>query len=320
MSNPMKQTPLDSLSRDTVGETSANRPTEPRSESLPGRQIGNYRLISLIGKGGMGEVYLAEHTLLMRRCAIKLIRPDRARDPQVVARFEREVRMTARLSHRNIVHTFDSGRTADGTLYYVMEYLSGSTLDDIVEQQGPQSAGRVVHLLRQASRALQHAHAIGLVHRDIKPANLFVTEGDVVKVLDFGLVKPVNEISSTRLTQDGALSGTPLFMSPEQISGSDDVDGRSDIYSLGAVAYMLLTGRPPFIGSNPLQVMFAHAYARVTPPSEICPGVPADMEEVILRCLAKRPEERYQNMEELEQALAQCDAADRPAELMSTQF
>jgi serine/threonine-protein kinase len=162
---------------------------------------------------------------------------------------------------------------------------------------------------------LREAHALGLIHRDIKPGNVFVARRgglyDVAKLLDFGLVKPVAELPSSRLTVEGAISGTPLFMSPEQARGLDDVDARSDIYSLGAVAYALLTGRPPFERTNPLEVLFAHAHDEVAPPSQLQAGVPADLEQVILRCLAKRPEDRFPDAESLEQALAECAAADR---------
>jgi serine/threonine protein kinase len=293
----------------------SRRISTPRQAGLASKQIAQYRLITRLGTGGMGEVYLAEHLMLKRPCAIKLIRPEQASDAQVLARFEREARATARLSHWNTVEIFDYGRTADGTFYYVMEYLPGLSFEEIVQTQGRQPAERVVHLLRQACQALREAHSIGLIHRDIKPANLFVAQRggvhDVVKVLDFGLVKQVAEVPSARLTQEGGLSGTPLFMSPEQASGIDDVDGRSDIYSLGAVAYMLLSGRPPFEGRSPIEVLMAHARDEVRPPSEFCAEVPPDLEKIVLRCLAKKPEYRYQNMDELEHALAQCAAADR---------
>jgi serine/threonine-protein kinase len=286
-----------------------------RREVLEAKQLGQYRLVSLIGTGGMGEVYLAEHRMLKRPCAIKLIHPDRAGDPQVLARFEREVRMTARLSHWNTVEIFDYGRTEDGTFFYVMEYLPGLSLEDILQRHGPLPAERVIHLLRQTCQGLREAHSIGLIHRDIKPANLFAAQRgglyDVAKVLDFGLVKAVAEIPSARLTQDGAISGTPLFMSPEQASGIGGVDARSDIYSLGAVGYMLLCGRPPFDRRSPLEVLIAHARDEVVPPSQLKSDIPADLEKVILRCLAKKREDRYQNAEALEQALAQCAAAEQ---------
>jgi serine/threonine-protein kinase len=169
--------------------------------------------------------------------------------------------------------------------------------------------------LRQVCQALREAHAVGLIHRDVKPGNVFVAERgglyDVVKLLDFGLVKPVAEFGSARLTQEGAISGTPLFMSPEQARGVDNLDARSDIYSLGAVAYALVSGRPPFERASPLEVIVAHARDEVVPPSRQRPDVPADLERIILRCLAKRPEDRFRDAESLDQALSECAAVDR---------
>ncbi len=256
-----------------------------------------------------------EHRMLKRPCAVKLIHPEQAGDPRVLARFEREVRMTARLSHWNTVEIYDYGRTEDGTFFYVMEYLPGLSLEDLLQRHGPLPAERIVHLLRQTCHGLREAHAIGLIHRDIKPANVFVAQRgglyDVAKLLDFGLVKPVAEMPSARLTLEGAISGTPLFMSPEQARGLNDLDGRSDIYSLGAVAYALLTGRPPFERASAWDVMIAHARDDVVPPSKLQADVPADLERVILRCLAKSPEDRFQDVDSLEEALAECAAADQ---------
>ena len=233
----------------------------------------------------------------------------------MLARFEREVRITARLSHWNTVEIFDYGRTDDGTFFYVMEYLPGLSMEDLLDRHGPLPAERVVHLLRQTCQGLREAHAIGLIHRDIKPGNVFVAQRgglyDVVKLLDFGLVKPVTETPAARLTQEGSISGTPLFMSPEQSRGLGDLDARSDIYSVGAVAYALLTGRPPFDGTNPMEVIIAHARDEVLPPSKHRADVPSDLEHVILRCLAKSPEDRFQDVDSLEQALAECAAADK---------
>jgi hypothetical protein len=286
-----------------------------RREAFEAKQLGQYRLITLLGAGGMGEVYLAEHRMLKRPCAVKLIHPEQAGDPRVLARFEREVRMTARLSHWNTVEIYDYGRTEDGTFFYVMEYLPGLSLEDLLQRYGPLPAERIVHLLRQTCHGLREAHAIGLIHRDIKPGNIFVAQRgglyDVAKLLDFGLVKPVAEMPSARLTLEGAISGTPLFMSPEQARGLDDLDARSDIYSLGAVAYALLSGRLPFERATPWEVMIAHARDDVVPPSKLQADVPADLERVILRCLAKRPEDRFQDIDSLEQALAECAAADQ---------
>jgi serine/threonine-protein kinase len=284
-----------------------------RREAFEARQLGQYRLIELLGAGGMGEVYLAEHRMLRRPCAIKLIRPEQAGDPRVLARFEREVQMTARLSHWNTVEIYDYGRTEDGTFFYVMEYLPGLSLEDLLERHGPLPAERVMHLLRQTCQGLREAHAVGLIHRDIKPGNIFAAQRgglyDVAKLLDFGLVKPVAEIPSTRLTHEGGISGTPLFMSPEQACGVGDLDARSDIYSLGAVAYTLLTGRPPFERPSPMEVLIAHARDDVVPPSQLQPDVPRDLERIILRCLAKKPEDRFPDADRLEQALAECAAA-----------
>ena len=289
--------------------------TTLRREVLAAKQLGQYRLLRELGAGGMGHVYLAEHLMLKRPCAIKLIHPERAGDAHMLARFEREVRMTAQLSHWNTIEIFDYGRTDDGTFFYVMEYLPGLSLQDLIEHFGSLPAERVVHLLRQVCQALREAHQVGLIHRDIKPANVFAAKRgglyDVVKLLDFGLVKPVGENPSASLSQEGGISGTPLYMSPEQARGQSDLDGRSDIYSLGAVAYTLLTGRPPFEGSNPIDVVIAHARDEVVWPTKHEMSVPADLERVVLRCLAKRREDRFQDVQSLEEALTECAAADQ---------
>jgi serine/threonine-protein kinase len=286
-----------------------------RHEVFEARQLGHYRLMQRLGAGGMGEVYLAEHRMLKRPCAIKLIHPDQAGDPQVLARFEREVRVTARLSHWNTVEIFDYGRTDDGTFFYVMEYLPGLSLEELLDRHGPLPPERVVHFLRQACQGLREAHGNGLIHRDLKPGNVFAAQRgglfDVVKLLDFGLVKPLAETRAARLTQEGVISGTPLFMSPEQARGQPDVDARSDIYSLGAVGYALLAGRPPFEGTSSMEVMIAHVRDEVPRPTTYQPDLPADLEQVILRCLAKKPEDRFQDVDSLEQALADCAAADQ---------
>jgi len=286
-----------------------------RREAFEARQLGQYRLKQKIGAGGMGEVFLAEHQMMKRTCVIKLIRSDRAGDPRTLARFQREVRATAKLSHWNTVDVFDYGSTAEGVFYYVMEYLPGMSLSELVRRYGPLPPARAIHFLREACDALGEAHAAGLVHRDIKPANIFAAERggvhDVTKLLDFGLVRsPADEDSSVRLTQDGAITGSPLFMSPEQALGETEPDCRSDIYSLGAVGYYLITGRPPFEGDKLLRVMFAHVHDEVTPPSQRGVQVPDDLERVILRCLAKKPEDRFQTAAEMADALAACRDAN----------
>jgi serine/threonine-protein kinase len=273
------------------------------------RKLGQYVLKEKLGEGGMGEVYLAQHVLLRRPCALKVIRPARAGDPKHLARFEREVQATATLTHPNTVQVYDYGHTEDGTFYYVMEFLPGSTLEALVQQAGPLPPARAIHFLRQVCGALEEAHARGLTHRDIKPGNVMICERggirDVAKLLDFGLVRPPRcETDGEKLTQDGMVTGTPAYLSPEQADGRDDVDVRSDIYSLGALAYFLLTGRPPFAGRSTINTLAAHLYEKPQPPSEFRPDVPADLEAVVLRCLAKEPAERFQDVKSLERALA----------------
>jgi serine/threonine-protein kinase len=285
-------------------------------EAHEGRRIGQYRLKQLVGAGGMGSVYLAEHILLRRPCAIKLIRPDQAGDPKALMRFEREVRATATLTHWNTIEIFDYGHAEDGTFYYVMEYLRGMNLEELVEQHGPLPPERAVHLLRQVCQALREAHAIGLIHRDIKPSNIFASERggiyDVAKLLDFGLVQTSDTGSdSPKLTQDEAIAGTPTFISPEQVLGVEQLDARSDIYNLGAVGYFLMTGKAPFDRPTTLQMLHAQAYEAFVPVQEFNDTVPVDLQQIIRRCLEKNPVHRYQDAATLEKALAACESANR---------
>ena len=284
-----------------------------RSQVAEARRFGQYRLRERIGAGGMGEVFLAEHELLKRPCAVKLIRPEVVLRAGSIDRFEREVRINATLSHPNTVEIFDYGRTEDGTYYYVMEYLPGMSLGDLVERYGPLPPGRAVYLLRQVALALQEAHEAGLIHRDIKPSNIFAARrggmDDVAKLLDFGLVRPAATASSPRTSDEGQILGTPLYMSPEQATNSRPLDARSDIYSLGAVAYYLLTGRPPFDVPNAIEAIIAHARDPVVPVSQIRDDVAADLDAVVLRCLAKDPQERFPNAESVEIALGRCTCA-----------
>jgi serine/threonine-protein kinase len=287
-----------------------------REQAFEAKQLGQYRLLHLIGSGGMGEVYLAEHRLMKRPVAIKLIRPSKAADRQAMARFEREVRATAKLSHWNTIEIFDYGRAEDGTFYYVMEYLPGLSLADLVEKHGPLPPARAIHLLTQACDALSEAHGRGLIHRDIKPGNIFsASRGgyhDVAKLLDFGLAKPISASSApVQLTQEGSITGSPMYMSPEQALGDSEPDERCDVYSLGAVAYYLLTGRPPFEGDRAIKIILAHAHDAVVPPSRHRGEVPADLEQVILRCLAKNPLERFASAAALREALSECESAGR---------
>ncbi len=293
-----------------------------RDEAREARRLGQYRLGQRLGAGGMGEVYLAEHLLLRRACAIKLIRPEHAGDRRTLLRFAREVQATATLTHPNTIQVFDYGHTQDGTFYYVMEYLEGLTLDELVQKYGPLPPARTVCLLRQVCMALREAHAIGLIHRDIKPGNVMVCErggmADVAKLLDFGLVRGrVPEVAALAepgradpedptLTQVGAISGTPAYMSPEQTAGQATLDARSDIYSVGALAYFLLTGQPPFAGRSTVQVLAAHRDEAPPLLTKHQPDVPADLQEVVLRCLAKDPAARFPDAPSLDTALAAC--------------
>jgi eukaryotic-like serine/threonine-protein kinase len=295
----------------SAASVAGSQPHLTSEAELPqARQLGPYRLREPIGAGAMGEVDLAEHQFLKRPCALKLIRPDRMVDPQALERFEREVRVTATLSHPNTVEIYDYGRTSDGTYYYVMEYLPGLTLAELVQQHGPLPPGRVVYLLRQVCQALREAHAVGLIHRDLKPSNIIAARrggmDDVAKLLDFGLVLPATPAQGANLSAEGQIVGTPLFMSPEQATGDRELDQRSDIYSLGAVGYYLLTGRPPFNGASGMAVLVAHARDPVVPPSLIRTGTPENLERVVLRCLAKDAADRFSDAESLERTLGEC--------------
>jgi len=297
-----------------------------RRAAFRAKKFGQYRLRQRLGSGGMGEVYLADHQLLKRPSAIKLIRPGYDTDATALARFELEVQATAKLSHWNTVEIFDYGRADDGTFYYVMEYLPGMSLHELVERHGPMPAARVVYFLRQTCAALCEAHAAGLIHRDIKPANVFAAERggcyDVAKLLDFGLVQHAERdavTESVKPVADGAVAGSPLFMSPEQAIGVSEADVRSDIYSLGATAYYLLTGQPPFTGGNVAQVLRAHAEEPVPPLSELQPGVPADMEAVVLRCLEKEPMNRFGDVRQLEEAWTACACSGQWTDKLATE-
>ena len=244
---------------------------------------------------------------------LKMIKPGSSADPMASARFEREVQSAARLAHPNTIEIYDYGRTDDGTFYYVMEYLEGLSLADLVREAGPLPPGRAIYLFRQVCAGLAEAHKFGLVHRDLKPANVFVAvrggEADVAKVLDFGLVKLTRDPGAAALTADLTLAGTPQFMAPEQATCDRSLDARADIYSLGAMLYYTLTGRPPFPGGSAFAVMMAHARDPVEPPSRIRPELPADLVAVVLRCLAKKPDERFPSVKSLSEALASCVAA-----------
>lgn len=278
------------------------------------QEMGQYRLVKRLGAGGMGEVYLAEHHLLQRPCALKLIRPEKATDEKMLERFEREVQSTAKLQHPCSVRIYDYGNSGQGRFFYVMEYLNGKSFAQLVIDEGPLDPIRLIRLLRQAAGALAEAHDVGLVHRDVNPNNLFVCDMgglcDLVKLLDFGLVQAMSgETEETpddqRLTQEGFFLGTPAYVSPEQAYGRR-VDGRSDLYSLGCVAYFGLTGHPVFLRATTLETLIAHAREGVPPLETERPGTPEELIAIINRCLEKDPDDRFATAHDLDHALTEC--------------
>jgi hypothetical protein len=279
-----------------------------RQDAFEARRLNQYQIGDRLGAGGMGEVYQAEHRLLRRSCAVKMVRPEKSLDRRALAMLEREVRATAQLSHPNIVEVYDYGRTDDGSFYYVMEKLQGLNLAELVQQHGPLPVSRIIYLLRQACDGLGEAHAAGLVHRDLKLLDFgLVKESSLPEDAEFG--ERLDSNDNPTLTINGILMGTPLFMAPEQGFGDSSLqDHRADIYALGAIAYFLATGQPPFDGQSALKILKAHAYDNVLPPSHLLP-VPQDFEQVVLRCLEKHPADRYSSADELGQALSECEDA-----------
>lgn len=279
-----------------------------RREIRVAKQIGQYELLEKLGEGGMGVVYRATHALLRRDTALKLL-PKTTLSPDRLARFEREVRMTARLTHPNTVAIFDYGRTPDGVFYYAMEYLDGIDLERLVAYAGPLPPARAIHVLHQVLSSLAEAHDMGLVHRDIKPANVILTErggeSDVAKVVDFGLVKDLSGSTATSLTATGVLTGTPLYLSPEGISSPDDVGPAGDIYAVAALGYFLLTGTHVFQASSVVEICAHHLHTQPEPPSSrLGRALPAALETAILTGLQKRPEDRFASVRAFRDALA----------------
>jgi serine/threonine protein kinase len=283
-----------------------------RKSALAARRLGQYVLVQEIGRGANGMVYRARHSLLRRPVAIKLLSPDLT-DAANTARFEREVQMTSQLTHPNTVAIYDYGRTPEGLFYYAMEYLGGIDLDQLVRQFGAQPEGRVIYILRQVCGSLSEAHRTGLIHRDVKPANIILTRRggvcDLVKVLDFGLVKTARPGAREASGRD-AVVGTPHFMSPEAVERPESVEIRSDLYSLGAVGYWLLTGKTLFEHETVEGLLDQQVKDTPPHPSErLRKPVSTDLADLLLGCLAKRPEERPASAEDLDQALAACASA-----------
>jgi hypothetical protein len=275
-------------------------------------QLGQYTLLEKIGEGGMGKVYRARHALLARDTAVKLLKPDAMSD-EAIQRFEQEVQITARLRHPNTVQIYDYGRTPEGVFYYAMEYLDGYDLARLIELDGPLAADRVVHILRQACRSLREAHAVGLIHRDIKPMNLIVSaaggEYDVVKVLDFGLVKNVS-LPDTGMTAMNVIPGTPPYIAPERMKSGAAIDGRADIYALGAVAFNLLTGAQAYEGDTALDIAYKAMHEPPRRPSAVGDRtIPPALDDLVLATLAHDPADRPADIETLLAALDRIAAA-----------
>jgi serine/threonine protein kinase len=279
------------------------------------KQLGQYTLEEKIGEGGMGVVYRARHALLRRDTAVKLLLPDRA-DAAAIARFEKEVRLTCQLTHPNTIQVYDYGHTPDGIFYYAMEYLRGLNLHDLVARYGPQPEGRVIHILAQVCDSLAEAHALGLIHRDIKPGNIFLCHrggvADCVKVLDFGLVREFRgaDPEPANLPADNVIEGTPWFTPPEAITGAANIDPRSDLYSLGALGYYLLTGKYIFDAESIAEIHEKQLTLPPIPPSQRTnQPISSAMEKLLLRCLEKDADARPQSANELRNLLLATPAA-----------
>jgi serine/threonine protein kinase len=272
---------------------------------------GRYKIVELIGEGGMGKVYLAEHVEIGKRVALKVLHPSYSRMPDLVERFRREARAASKIGHPNIVDVTDSGATPDGSVYFVMEYLEGVELGSVIEREGALDVARALRITGQICRALSAAHREGIIHRDLKPENIFLItrggEADVVKVLDFGIAKTTEAEAARerRLTSPGMAMGTPEYMAPEQAAGRP-ADARTDIYSLGAIMYEMVTGVPPYQGDNFMEILTKKATQDPPPPITVRPDLPAQVSDLVMAAMSRNPDGRPQTMESLEYELNKC--------------
>src|ERR1700753_4250941 len=288
-------------------------PTRETAMTTPQHLSDRYELGEILGFGGMSEVHLARDVRLHRDVAVKVLRADLARDPSFYLRFRREAQNAAALNHPSIVAVYDTGEaeTPSGPLpYIVMEYVDGVTLRDIVHNDGPLPPRRAIEIIADACQALNFSHRNGIIHRDVKPANIMISTTNAVKVMDFGIARAIAD-SGNSVTQTAAVIGTAQSLSPEQARG-DSVDARSDVYSLGCVLYEILTGEPPFTGDSPVAVAYQHVREDPGPPSQRHEGISADLDAVVLKALAKNPENRYQTAAEMRADLVRVHNGDPP--------
>jgi eukaryotic-like serine/threonine-protein kinase len=283
-------------------------------DPLVGQTIdGRYQVEKVLGEGGMGLVYKARHTVLGKPLALKVLRPDVSKDDEIITRFRQEAQSASSIGNEHIIDISDFGTLPDGSTYFVMEFLDGIDLTGAIEQETPMRPARVVHIGKQMCRALASAHDIGIVHRDLKPDNIFLVrrggDSDFVKVLDFGIAKVGGNAS--KLTRAGQVFGTPHYMSPEQCSGSG-VDHRTDIYAIGIILYEMATGQVPFDADNLMGILTKHLYEEAVPPRQVVPDMPEGLETVILKCVAKNADQRYQTMAEVMADLDQLSAGLAP--------
>jgi len=298
--------------RPATAEAVALRPDEDDSQPIIGHVIdGRYRVVELIGEGGMGKVYLAEHVEIGKRVALKVLHPSYSRMPDLVERFRREARAASKIGHPHIVDVTDSGTTADGSAYFVMEYLEGVELGSVIEREGALEVARAVRIATQICRALSAAHTSGIIHRDLKPENVFLTirdgNADFVKVLDFGIAKTTEaeEARERKLTSPGMAMGTPEYMAPEQAAGRP-ADARCDVYALGAILYEMLTGVPPYQGDNFMEILTKKATVDPVPAGHLRSAIPAAVSQLVTQAMARNPDDRPPSMEAFEYELTKC--------------
>ena len=277
--------------------TEPGAPPAAPEVDLTGQVLGEFRILHRLGRGGMGEVYLAEQVALKRKVALKLLHPDMATNERSLSRFKAEAENVARATHANIVQIYTIGQT-NGLNYIALEYVEGKNLREFLEKKGTPELSLGLHIMAQVASALQRASELGVIHRDVKPENIMLTKKWEVKVADFGLSRCFEEGSVQNLTQSQVVMGTPLYMSPEQVERRT-IDSRTDIYSFGVTCYHMFAGQPPFRGNSPVDVAYHHVHTEPPPLCEVRPDLPTDLCTLIHKMMAKKPEERYQSAREI---------------------